>query len=125
MDRQAVLAHLLETDVCVLPSHTEAFCKARLDAMLCGVAVVTTPVGFGREIVGRDGERGWLARPRDPADLARALRCAMDGSIAWPSLRKRCRAYVQGFTLESWAAEIGRICARQWRLTLENGKLQP
>ena len=52
------LKQMLEMDMCVLPSLTESFCKARLDAFLCGVPVITTGVGFGREIIGEDGERG-------------------------------------------------------------------
>jgi glycosyltransferase involved in cell wall biosynthesis len=45
LDRSALVQHLLSTDVCVLPSLSEGFCKARLDAMLCGVPVITTDVG--------------------------------------------------------------------------------
>ena len=66
LDRSRLLQELASSDVCVLPSLTESFCKARLDAMLCGVPVLTTWVGFGREIVGRDGERGWVVAPETP-----------------------------------------------------------
>lgn len=125
LDRQAVISHLLDSDLCVLPSHTESFCKARLDAMLCGVPVITTEVGFGREIVGAYGERGWLVPAGKPADLANSLQQVSASPPDWPALRRRCREYVERFTLEAWAAEIGRICAGQWRLSLEEGKLRP
>ena len=61
-------------DVCVLPSLTESFCKARLDAFLCGVPVITTAVGFGREIIGEDGERGWIVTSSDAQALAAVLK---------------------------------------------------
>ncbi len=122
-DRQGVLAELLRSDVCVLPSLSESFCKVRLEAMLCGTAVLTTPVGFGREIVGGDGERGWVVPAADPAAIAETLWRVAEGPRDWPALRRRCRAYAEGFTLERWKDEIGEACASQWGMSLVEGKL--
>jgi glycosyltransferase involved in cell wall biosynthesis len=124
-DRGELLARLQQTDVCVLPSLTESFCKARLDAMLCGVPVVTTPVGFGEEIVGAGGERGWIVPAADPAALASTLTRIARDPIDWVALRHRCRAYVEGRTLEAWAQRIGEICSAQWQMPLVGGRLQP
>lgn len=123
LDRAEVLEHLLQSDVCVLPSLSESFCKARLDALLCGVPVITTAVGFGREIVGADGERGWLVVPGDVGALAVTLRSVLTRPIDWRALRERCRAYVKERTLEAWAREIGEQCARQWHVGFGNGRL--
>jgi glycosyltransferase involved in cell wall biosynthesis len=123
VDRTKLVEKLQSVDVCVLPSLTESFCKARLDAMLCGVPVVTTPVGFGRDIVGTDGERGWVVAAADPAAIAGALQRIVDGPIDWPALRQRCRAYVESRTVEAWVARIGEICSTQWNLPLVEGKL--
>ena len=112
-------------DVCVLPSLTESFCKARLDAMLCGVPVLTTPVGFGREIVGQDDQRGWIVPAADPAAIAKVLQRLAADARDWPALRRRCRAYVEERTLERWVGRIGAICSSQWNLELIDGKLQP
>ena len=124
LNRSDTIDRLLETDICVLPSLTESFCKARLDAMFCGVPVVTTEVGFGREIIGRDGERGWLASTGNVMSLAQVLYRILIEPHDWSSLRKRCREYAERFTLEGWAQEIGRICARNWNIQFENGKLK-
>lgn len=123
LGRHELLRRLLESDVCVLPSLTESFCKARLDALLCGVPVMTTEVGFGRKIVGIDGERGWLVPPGDVQALAAALRNVLRQSIDWRALRARCRAYVESRTLEAWARAIGEQCAQQWRVGFVNGRL--
>ena len=72
LDRKGLMSELMRSDVCVLPSLTESFCKARLDAMLCGVPVLTTDVGFGRTLVG-DGERGWIVPIGDPGAIAGAV----------------------------------------------------
>jgi glycosyltransferase involved in cell wall biosynthesis len=124
LERRALLAALERTDVCVLPSLTESFCKARLDAMLCGVPIVTTAVGFGRDIAGLDGERGWVVAVADAQGLAdRLIRTATE-PLDWPALRRRCREYVEARTLEAWARRIAAICAAQWDLRLVDGKLR-
>lgn len=68
-----VHALLCETDVFVLPSHNEGLSVAMLEAMAHGCAVVTTPVGATLDAV-RDGESALVVPPRDPAQLAEALR---------------------------------------------------
>lgn len=124
LNRADLFQCLSGADICVLPSLTESFGKARLDAMLCGVPVITTEVGFGREILGQDGERGWLVPSGDAFALADALRRAVAGPVQWPALRRRCRHYAEGFILETWIQNIGAICARQWGISLVEGKLQ-
>jgi glycosyltransferase involved in cell wall biosynthesis len=124
MSHSKVLEHLQEADLCVLPSLTESFCKARLDALACGVPVITTAVGFGREIVGSDGERGWIVREGDSSSLVDALRRALSVNGDWEALRARCRRFAEGRTLEAWAERIGMICSQQWGMRLENGKLR-
>lgn len=123
LDRRALMATLSKADVCVLPSLSESFCKARLDSMLCGTPVLTTEVGFGRQLVGPDGERGWLVTSGDADELAQAFARLVEEPRDWPPLRRRCRAFAEGFTLEAWANEIARRCALQWGVPLRNGKL--
>jgi glycosyltransferase involved in cell wall biosynthesis len=123
--RPDLLRALLKTDLCVLPSLSESFCKARLDAMLCGVPVVTTPVGFGRDIVGQDGERGWLVPAHDPGAIAERLYILAAQDLDYAAIRRRCRAFAERRTVEEWALAIGEHCARQWNLALVGGKLCP
>jgi glycosyltransferase involved in cell wall biosynthesis len=124
LSRGPLLVALQQMDVCVLPSLTESFCKARLDAMLCGVPVLTTPVGFGAEIVGADGERGWIVPTADAGALAESLTRIGAEPRDWWALRRRCRAYVEARTLEAWVGRIGEICSTQWNVPLVGGKLQ-
>jgi glycosyltransferase involved in cell wall biosynthesis len=93
--------------------------------MLCGVPVITTPVGFGREIVGADGERGWIVPVANAEALADCLQHVAAERRDWPALRRRCRAYVEARTLEAWVERIGELCSRQWNLSLVDGKLRP
>jgi glycosyltransferase involved in cell wall biosynthesis len=123
VSRPELLRALPEADLCVLPSLSESFCKARLDAMLCGVPVVTTPVGSGREIVGGDGERGWIVPAHDPRALAERLAAIAVGRFDWPAIRRRCRVFAESLTVEEWALAIAGHCAKRWNLRLVGGKL--
>ncbi len=61
------LAHLMQTlDVFALPSHQEGLCIAALEAMACGVPVVSTRCGGPQEFV-IDGETGYLTDARPPS----------------------------------------------------------
>jgi glycosyltransferase involved in cell wall biosynthesis len=121
--REELSAELSRADVCVQPSLTEGFSKAWLDAMAHGLPVVSSDVGAARSVLGAPGERGWLVAPGDAGALAEAISRVLAGGFDWPALRERCRAYVEGRTLEAWAAAIGGICARQWGLRLVAGRL--
>ena len=121
-NRAELLALLNQHDVLVAPSLTEALGKARLDAMACGLPVITTPVGFGAEILGAAGERGWLVPLNDPARLAQAIGEAIAPGRDWPALRRRCRSFAERYTLEEWIEKIGAICAQQWGMPLSQAQ---
>lgn len=125
LERLYLLDYMAQADVCVQPSLTEGFSKAWLEALMCGLPVLTTDVGSARSIVGQDGERGWVVSPDNVPALVNALQRLLTTSFDWPALRHRCRDYVETRTLEDWTELIGRICAEQWGWRFEQGKLHP
>lgn len=75
------------SDVLVCPSLFETYGMSNVEAMACGVPVVSTNVGGPSETI-VDGETGFLVPPRDPAALAeRVMRLLAD-----ERLRKRMGA---------------------------------
>jgi D-inositol-3-phosphate glycosyltransferase len=56
-------------DVLIMPSRSESFGLAALEAQACGVPVVASSVG-GLHSAVRDGESGFLVRGREPRDYA-------------------------------------------------------
>jgi glycosyltransferase involved in cell wall biosynthesis len=68
-DRAAFFAAL---DVFIMPSRSEAWGLAALEAMAHGVPVIASNIGGLPEIL-EDGNGGWLVAPGDPAALARAI----------------------------------------------------
>lgn len=62
-----------EAEVAVVPSLYEGFSLPAVEAMACGVPLVTTTGGALPEVVGRDGDSGLLVPPGDPGALAAAI----------------------------------------------------
>jgi N-acetyl-alpha-D-glucosaminyl L-malate synthase BshA len=69
---QDVAAVLRRSDVFLLPSETEGFGLAALEAQSCGVPVVASRVGGLPEVV-RDGATGFLCEPDDVDGMAAAV----------------------------------------------------
>ena len=114
LGRAELLRQIMESDFCVQPSLTEGFSKAWLDAMAGGLPVVASRVGSAAHVLGEAEERGWLVPPGDPTALAARLRDLTETERDWAAMRRRCREFVAGLTLEAWAARIEAICDRHW-----------
>ncbi len=67
-----IRALLEESDIFVLPSRSEGFSNAIIEAMACSLPVVATRVGGNAEAV-LDGTTGLIVPPENPAALAAAL----------------------------------------------------
>jgi glycosyltransferase involved in cell wall biosynthesis len=79
-------------DVFCLPSYAnEGVPQALMQAMACGLAVVTTPVGSIAEIV-TDGVTGVFVPPREPEALARALAALLGDADRRAALGARAAA---------------------------------
>ncbi len=72
-----LVATLRGSDVLVCASDFESFGMQPVEAMACGVPVVSIDVGGPAETV-LDGQTGFLVPPRDPAALAAKVRLLLD-----------------------------------------------
>jgi hypothetical protein len=124
LSRTGLAQALMQADAAVQPSLSEGFSKAWLDAFAHGLPVVASDVGAARHVIGGRGERGWLVPPGDPDALAAALRSLAQRDLDWHALRRRCREYVDGRTLDVWARRIGELCEARWRAPLASRHLR-
>lgn len=115
LPQEEVVTHLLSSDVFLQASFTEGYPKARLEALTCGLPVITTEVGFAKEMCGRPGERGWVVPIGESREMARILESVLlDSTLDWPAMRQRCQVYGRQRTTEEFGREIASICKAQW-----------
>jgi glycosyltransferase involved in cell wall biosynthesis len=113
---EAELARIYaEAEVAVVPSLYEGFSLPAVEAMACAVPVVATTAGALPEVLGRDGEAGFLVPPGDSPALAHAIsRTLEDGP-----LRRRLGESGRARVLEHYSWErTAQATVDQYRVAL-------
>lgn len=88
-------------DAVVLPSQEDNLPNVLTEALACGIPAVAFHVGGIPDILEHE-RTGWLAKPRDAADLAEGLRWALTPQ---PARNRLCRARaMEKFSLKKCAA---------------------
>jgi glycosyltransferase involved in cell wall biosynthesis len=106
-----------EASVAVVPSLYEGFSLPAVEAMACGVPLVTTTGGALPEVVGDDGVTGLLVPPGDPGALTAAMARLLDSPELAARLSRAGRERVLGrYTWQACAA----ITAEHYRWTIEH-----
>jgi glycosyltransferase involved in cell wall biosynthesis len=83
-DDDGLLQLYQNADILAVPTLADCFSLAAIEAMACGLPVITTAVGGIPEIV-MDGETGFLVAPGDPQQTLDAIRML----VADAALRRR------------------------------------
>jgi glycosyltransferase involved in cell wall biosynthesis len=106
-----------EACVAVVPSLYEGFSLPAVEAMACGVPLVTTTGGALPEVVGEDGVTALLVTPNDPGELAGAI----ERVLAEPELAGRLSVAARKRVLDrfTWRA-CATATAEHYRWTIEN-----
>jgi glycosyltransferase involved in cell wall biosynthesis len=111
--RPDVADELPHADVFLLPSVTESFGVAALEAMSAGVPVVAYRVGGIPDVV---GEAGTLVEPFDVGAFADAVLAIVGDQARRNALGTAARARAVGRfdrlgVLDRWEAYLRRVCA--------------
>lgn len=93
-------SHLLAVGIFVLPSRSEGFSNAIIEAMAASLPVIATDVGGNAEAV-RDGVSGIIIPPDDPAKLASAI----ERLLSDPSLQESMGAAGRKLAAENFTTE--------------------
>ena len=92
-------------DVFCLPSHHEGFGMVNIEALACGVPVVSTRIDAIEEYI-TEGENGLLVEPGNVRGLAGALRQLYDSPATRAAFREKGLETVSKF---SWEAQARRL----------------
>ena len=98
-------------DIFVLPSIQEAFGNAVLEAMACGLPIITTEVAGASELMTDGLERFILKDPKDAKSLAEMIRELLDPELR-NKLAKQVRGIAEGYPLGKNARAIEELCKR-------------
>ena len=93
---QNVPEYLQASDIFVFPTENDAFPSSIVEAMACGLPVLTTPVGAIKTIV-TDGETGVLIQPGNAEQLFQALNVMLSDKVMASCLGQAARKSVQNF----------------------------
>jgi N-acetyl-alpha-D-glucosaminyl L-malate synthase BshA len=115
-EKDDLVAALQRSDVFLLPSETESFGLAALEAMACGVPVVASDVGGVAEVVS-DGEVGFLAPVGDVAAMAGHVRRLLTDDDLHLRLSRAARQraetqYQRGPAIDRYEALYRRVLGR-------------
>jgi glycosyltransferase involved in cell wall biosynthesis len=106
--REDIGSILNKLDIFVLPSLTESFPNALLEAMAHGVPSIATRVGGAVEII-EDGKDGLLVPPSDAEQLATAISSLLKDSTLSNTLRAGGHAKAALFSIENMVRETERV----------------
>lgn len=104
--RPDVLDFYAAADVYVSPSHEDAFALPPLEAMACGLPVITSVYNGGSQIVTEDGDGFILANPDDSVALANLLRRLGEQPDARRNVGEKAARTAQLYTWDRNAAAV-------------------
>jgi len=102
VSQQTLLGFYSDCDILVLPSKTEGWGLALMEAMACGKAVVASRVGGVPELV-REGVDGLLVEPGDIAGLSDAMIRLLSDSNLRSMMGRAGRERVRDFSWDRTA----------------------
>jgi len=107
-----VLRQLRAADLFCLPSASEGFPKAVLEALACGVPVITTRVS-GLPHLLRAG-CGALLKEASPTAVAEAVLTCLEDRARYRTMSERAVNTARTYSLEHWSEIIGAFLAQAW-----------
>lgn len=122
LSHQDVLEFLSRSHIFLLPSHSEGFPKALLEAMAAGLPVVASSVSVIPYLLGKYKCGILLNRP-DAENVAEAVLQMIANPQQVKRMGDNARKAAEGYTLEKWGEQIRHELESAWRIKLR--KHQP
>jgi glycosyltransferase involved in cell wall biosynthesis len=107
--REDVFSLLRMSDVFCLPSRSEGFSNALLEAMACRLPCVATDVGGNREAI-EDGQSGYIVASEDSQEMGRRILALLDNRALATAMGRRAEAVIrEKFTAEAMMNNLMEI----------------
>ncbi len=103
LPRDELIQLMQSCDVFVLPSLVEGFAHVIVEAMACGLPIITTDHTCGPDVM-TEGEHGFIVPIRDAAAIAQKLEWGMDNREELAVMGDNAAAQAQWFTWERFRA---------------------
>ncbi len=113
LNHGGVMNVLKKSNIFTFPTDSEGFPKAALEALACGLPVITNPVSVLPELI-KNGS-GILLKNSDPVSIANAIETIVDNQDQYKSMQKLAIESAKKYTLESWSATIGGYLKTAWK----------
>ena len=122
LSHQDVLEFLSRSHIFLLPSHSEGFPKALLEAMAAGLPVVASSVSVIPYLLGKY-QCGILLNKPDAENVAKAVLQMIANPQQMKRMGDNARKAAEGYTLEKWGEQIRHELESAWKIKLR--KHQP
>lgn len=112
LDHTGVMNLLQSADLFCFPTRSEGFPKVVLEALACGLPVITTRVSVLPQLLGQGA--GVLLDSATPETLAAAIRDCLNAPERYRAMSAQALATAQQYSLERWRATIGEWLRAAW-----------
>ena len=101
-------------DVFVLPSLVEGFAHVIVEAMACGLPIITTENTCGPDVI-VEGEHGFIVPIRDATAIARHLQWGLDNRAQLAAMGDNAAQQAQQFTWQRFREGVRKAYVQMWR----------
>jgi len=109
VDRVALVKYYQSAKVFAISSRQEGLCISGLEAMACGLPVISTACG-GPESYVQDGKNGFLVPVTDHEAMSKALTRGLSDEATWRTLSNTARKFVlDNCGVDSFKAKVAEI----------------
>lgn len=112
VSHKEVIQLLKQADIFCFPTASEGFPKAVLEALACGLPVVTTRVSALPQLIGTGC--GLLAGEATPIATAEAVKKILSNEEVYCTMSFQAIETARRYSLERWRHEIGQILEVEW-----------
>lgn len=99
-----------QSDIYIMPSHREGLPVSSLEAMYCGLPLITSDIR-GLVDVNKHGVNGFLCRPNDASAFAKYILCLYNDMSMRKNMGKRNKTDVIPYTVDCTKVEIENLLA--------------